>query len=110
MVGGSGIRKEYFTLPQLADFSGLGIRYLREAIKDPVHPLPHFRLNNKTILVSRTEFAEWLEQFRAGQERETDRLVAEVLRDLKKTNPGGDRPSGERRKNAKFFYKKSKSH
>ncbi|MCX5906891.1 MAG: hypothetical protein NTY64_06825 [Deltaproteobacteria bacterium] len=62
------ICKDYFTLPQLSVFSGLGIRFLRDALKDPDRSLPHFRLNNKTILVSRQEFGEWLEKFRAGNQ------------------------------------------
>lgn len=110
MAGRGGIGKEYFTLPELSDYSGLGIRFLREALKNSDHPLPHFRLNNKTILVSRSEFAEWLEHFRPGQGSEIDRLVGEVLKDFEKTNPGGGRPSGERRKNAKSFSSKLKSH
>lgn len=109
MAGRGGIGKEYFTLSELSVYSGLGIRFLREALKNPHHPLPHFRLNNKTILVSRSEFAEWLEQFRAGNKREVDQIVSEVLEDFVK-KPGGGRPSGERRKNANFFFKKFKSH
>lgn len=71
--------KEYFTLPEMAQYSGLGVRTLRDAIKDGEHPLPHFRVGHKTILISRTDFAEWLDRFRVDQGGEIDRLVKLAL-------------------------------
>lgn len=109
MAGKGGISKEYFNLSELSHYSGLRIRFLREAIKNSDHPLPHFRLNNKTILVSRREFAEWLEHFRAGDQSEVDKIASEVLEDFRRTNPGGVRPRGERRKHAKSCAKRHKS-
>lgn len=88
------IHKDYFTLPQLSAFSGLGIRFLRDALKDPDHPLPHFRLNNKTILVSRLEFAEWLEKFRAGNNDGLNQIVDQVMSELSNKNPLRGRPGG----------------
>ena len=76
------IQKDYFTLSELAAYSGLGIRFLRDALKDPEHPLLHFRLNNKTILVLRLEFAEWLERFRAGSHDSLNKIVSQVMVEL----------------------------
>ena len=76
------IHKDYFTLPELSAYSGLGIRFLRDAIKNPEHPLPHFRLNNKTILVSRLAFAEWLEPFRASSHDSLNQIVNQVMMDF----------------------------
>ncbi len=101
MAGQGVISQEYFTLPQLSAFSGLGVRFLRDALKHPDRPLPHFRLNNKTIIVSRQEFAEWLEYFRVGSGEKISRIVDEVMTELAKIKPGGHRPSGgKERKNA----------
>jgi hypothetical protein len=86
------IQKDYFTLPELAAYSGLGIRFLREALKDPEHPLPHFRLNNKTILVSRLEFSEWLERFRANNHDSLNQIVDQVMIELSNKNPRQGRP------------------
>ena len=86
------IHKDYFTLPQLSGFSGLGIRFLRDALKDPDHPLPHFRLNNKTILVSRLELAEWLEKFRAGNNDSLHQIVDQVMSELSNKKPRQGRP------------------
>jgi hypothetical protein len=81
------IQKDYFTLPELAAYSGLGIRFLRDAIKDPDHPLPHFRPNKKTILVCRLEFAEWLEPFRACNDDKVTQVVNKVMMDLSNKKP-----------------------
>jgi hypothetical protein len=76
--------KEYFNLRELAEYSGLGIRFLRDALIDPAHPLPCYRLNRKTILVGKSEFAEWLEPFRVNPASDLDRMVNLTLAELKK--------------------------
>jgi len=81
------IQKGYFTLPELSAFSGLGVRFLRDALKHPERPLPHYRLNSKTILVCRHEFAEWLENFRATKSGELDQIVSQVMTELSKQKP-----------------------
>ena len=86
------IQNDYLTLPKLAAYSGLGIRFLRDALKDPGHPLPHFRLNNKTILVSRLEFAEWLERFRAGRHDSLNLIVDQVMMGLSNKKPRQGKP------------------
>jgi hypothetical protein len=88
----SVIHKDYFTLGELSAFSGLGIRFLRAALKDREHPLPHFRVNNKTILVSRLEFAEWLERFRAVNHDSLHQIVDQVMIDISSKNPRQGRP------------------
>jgi hypothetical protein len=87
-----GIYKSYFTLPELSVYSGLGIRFLRDAIKDPEHPLPHFRLNKKTILVSRHAFADWLEPFKADSHESINQVVNQVMIDLSVKKHRQDRP------------------
>lgn len=79
--------KEYFNLRELAQYSGPGTRFLRDTLKDPEHPLPHFRLNNKTILVSRLEFADWLERFRAVSYDSLDQIVDRVMMELSNKKP-----------------------
>jgi hypothetical protein len=74
--------KEYFNLRELAHYSGLGMRFLRDTIKDPEHPLPHFRINKKTIIVSRTDFIEWLETYRADGRNNIDQIVDQVMLDM----------------------------
>ncbi|MGD0826839.1 MAG: hypothetical protein ABSA09_01960 [Desulfobaccales bacterium] len=86
------IHQNYFTLPQLSAFSGLGLRFLRDALKDPDHPLPHFRINSKTILVSRLDFAEWLERFRARNNGHFNQIVDQVVKEVLNKKPRRARP------------------
>lgn len=74
--------QRFYTLPQLKDYSGLGERFLREAIRDNTHPLPHFRLNRKTILVCADDFEGWLQHYRVDDDAALDRLVDEVMTGL----------------------------
>ena len=84
--------KEYFTLPELAHYSGLGIRFLRDALKDPEYPLPHFRINKKTIIVSRTEFNEWLEIFRDRDDNDDlNQVFDQVMTELSNRKPRLDK-------------------
>jgi hypothetical protein len=76
--------KDYFTIRELAYHSGLGERYIRDALKNPAHPLPSFRLNHKTILIAKSEFNEWLEHFRVDQTSDLDSVVNLVLAEFKK--------------------------
>jgi len=72
----------YLTLPQFKQYCGLGKRFLREAIKDSAHPLPHYRVNNKTILISTDDFDNWLQRYRVDGNSDLDRIVDGVLRGL----------------------------
>ena len=75
---------EYFTPKQLAKNYALGIgeRLLRDALKDHKHPLPCFRLNNKTILIRRSDFDSWLETYRVDGGARVDAIVDEVMEGL----------------------------
>ena len=74
--------QRYHTLPKLKEYCGLGERFLREAIKSRQHPLPHYRLNSKTILVCVDDFDDWLQLYRVDHESELDRIVEEAIRGL----------------------------
>jgi excisionase family DNA binding protein len=77
------ITPEYFTLTELSVYSGLGRRFLRDAIKSRERPLPHFRITGKTILVSKDEFGEWLKNFRTEND-ELERIVNQTLWGMRK--------------------------
>ena len=61
---GHNENEDYFLdLTTLAKRSCLSVRSLRDHLKDPFNPLPAFRLKGK-ILVSWSEFQQWLAGFR----------------------------------------------
>ena len=67
----------YMGLTQLAGYSGLCVRKLRALIKDPLDPLPSFRVHGK-ILVKQSHFDAWMERFRVKSEIDVDKLVCEL--------------------------------
>jgi hypothetical protein len=49
----------YFDLKSLARYSSCSVRWLRDRLVDPVHPLPHHRVEGK-ILIKREDFDQWI--------------------------------------------------
>lgn len=73
----------YLSLRALAEFSGCSVRWLRDRLADPQHPLSCYRLPGGKILVRRSEFDVWLARYRCVGNPDVERIVAEALRDLR---------------------------
>src|SRR5688572_30221228 len=72
----------YLPLALLSQYAGLSIRTLRTYLSTRVHPLPSYRVGGK-ILVRRSDFDEWMNQFRVTSESVgVDSLVNDVLQGL----------------------------
>ena len=72
----------YMPLATLSRYSGLSVRTLRTALRDPLHPLPHYRLNaGGKVLVRRSEFDAWMSHCRVDS-ADVDAIVSEVLGDI----------------------------
>lgn len=72
----------YLPLAALANYSGRSVRTLRKALKDPAHPLPHYRLGgNGKILVRRSEFDQWIADYRR-EGPDLDWLVSEIVKEV----------------------------
>ena len=67
-------------LKALSKYSSLSVRTLRQYLKDPVDPLPSFRLGGK-ILVRRSEFDRWMAQFRQ-EGADLDHIVSEIAKEV----------------------------
>jgi hypothetical protein len=78
---------EYRTLKKLSESTGMAVRTLREHLRDPVRPLPHFRVKG-LILVKTKEFEEWIEGYRVDTPAKTRAIVEEIVRDREKASPG----------------------
>lgn len=72
----------YLSITALAAYSGLSRRKLRELLKDPVRPLPHYRIGAK-ILVKRGEYDGWALHYRRVGNPDVEQIVSEVLAGLK---------------------------
>ena len=70
--------RAYLSLQALSVYSTLGVRTLRGYLSHPAQPLPHYRVGGK-ILVKRSEFEDWVRQFKVEATSQVDAIVAEVL-------------------------------
>jgi hypothetical protein len=71
----------YLSLKALATYSGLSVRKLRNCLRHPSHPLPHYRVDGK-ILIRRSEFDVWIAAYRRVGDTEVDQIVDDVLAKL----------------------------
>jgi excisionase family DNA binding protein len=71
----------YLSLKALAVYAGLSVRTLRAHLSDPIEPLTHYRPGGK-ILVRRTEFDAWMQQFRRTGTGTLDSIVDDLLREM----------------------------
>ena len=71
----------YLSLKALATYSGLSVRKLRNCLRHPSHPLPHYRVDGK-ILIRRSEFDVWIAAYRRVGDPEVDQIVDDVLAKL----------------------------
>jgi len=56
------IKKEYFNIRELSGYSGISQRTLWDLLKDPLNPIPHFRIGaaGRIVRVKKSEFDEWM--------------------------------------------------
>jgi hypothetical protein len=73
----------YLSLRALATYSGCSVRWLRDRLADPHHPLPCYRLPGGKLLVRRSDFDGWLARYRQVGRADVERAVAEVLGGLR---------------------------
>lgn len=72
----------YLSLRALASYSGCSVRWLRDRLGDPLHPLPCYRLPGGKVLVRRGEFDKWLARYRQVGRADVRAIVEDVLQDL----------------------------
>jgi predicted DNA-binding transcriptional regulator AlpA len=73
----------YLPLPELSTYSGLSVRTLRDHLRDPAHPLPHFQIGGR-VVVKRSEYDRWAEQFhRHSAAAPEDALALDILASMR---------------------------
>jgi len=55
------VEREYFSVSELSNYSGIGERTLWSLIKRRNNPLPHIRVSKKIIKIKKTVFDEWMQ-------------------------------------------------
>ncbi|MFI5342040.1 MAG: helix-turn-helix domain-containing protein [Candidatus Methylomirabilales bacterium] len=71
----------YMDLKALSQYSSISVRKLRDLLKEPLRPLPCYRVDGK-ILVRRSDFDRWMEAYRYTPDltKLVDEVVAEFRR------------------------------
>ncbi len=72
----------FLSLRALAAYSSVSIRKLHDLLDDLAHPLPHYRIGGK-IVVRRSEYDAWVAVHRRRSRLDVDRIVDDLLRDLR---------------------------
>ena len=75
------VHREYFSIPELSEYTGVSQRTLWDLLKDPVNPIPHFRLGSagRIVRVKRSEFDQWMQTQRFCNVDRIDQIVDEIL-------------------------------
>ena len=75
------IKKEYFSIIELSEYSGISQRTLCDLLKDPVNPIPHFRVGSagRIVRVKRSEFDQWMQTQKSNDINLIDQIVDEIL-------------------------------
>ena len=75
------IKKEYFSILELSEYSGISQRTLWDLLKDPVNPIPHFRVGSagRIVRVKKSEFDQWMQTQKSSDINLINRIVDEVL-------------------------------
>lgn len=71
----------YLPLRDLAHYSGISVRKLREHLREPADSLPHFKVGGR-ILVRRSEFDAWMLRHRRVSSDDLNGLIDDVLASL----------------------------
>ena len=71
---------DYVSLRELSNRLGLSPRTIRAWVRDPVHPLPAYRVGGK-LLFKWAEVERWLEEFRVTP-LNTNELAAQFATEL----------------------------
>jgi excisionase family DNA binding protein len=75
------MQREYFSIAELSEYSGVSQRTLWDLLKDPVNPVPHFRIGpaGRIVRVKKSEFDQWMLTQKSCSVDRIDRIVDEIL-------------------------------
>ena len=68
----------YWSLAELAAYSGLSVQTLRRHVSAALNPLPHYRVGSR-ILVRRPDFDAWLERIGTPARMKKARALGEEV-------------------------------
>jgi hypothetical protein len=69
---------QYFDLKALSNYSSFAVPTLREYLRED---LPYYKKKGK-IVVKRSDFDSWMEQFKVDRKQELDRIVEDAIKSV----------------------------
>lgn len=75
------VAREYLKVSELAEYAGISDRTLWDLLKDPVNPIPHYRVGaaGKIVRIKRSEFDEWMRNQKVREARLVDDVLQGIL-------------------------------
>ena len=76
------VAREYFKVSELAEYSGISDRTLWSLLKDPVNPIPHFRVGaaGRIVRVKKSDFDQWMREQMVSENSLVDDVLGEILK------------------------------
>lgn len=92
MAGKSNIQREFFSVKELSEYSGICVRTLRDMLNASTNPIPAYRFGG-SIKIKRSEFDEWAARTCRNDNDRVNRLVDEVVAEFSVKTNGKNRRS-----------------
>jgi excisionase family DNA binding protein len=75
------IVREYYSISDLSEYSGISVRTLWDLLKDSVNPIPHIRIGaaGRIVRVKKSDFDEWMQAQKSIDIKEIDKIVDQIL-------------------------------
>ncbi|MBC2732883.1 MAG: helix-turn-helix domain-containing protein [Desulfobacteraceae bacterium] len=75
------VQREYFKVSELAKYAGISERTLWELLKDPINPIPFFRVGaaGRMIRIKKSDFDRWMRSHQVLDSAQIDQLAEELL-------------------------------
>jgi len=76
------VQKEYFKVSELAEYAGISERTLWDLLKDPVKPIPHYRVGatGRMVRIKKSDFDRWMRDQMVQESSLVDDVIGEILK------------------------------
>ncbi len=76
------VEKSYLSVAETAIYTGISERFLRDCLKDPLNPIPHFRIGNagRIIRIRKSDIDSWIERFQLMSQVNINTIVNELIK------------------------------
>ncbi len=78
----SQVMREYYSISNLSEYTGISGRTLRDLLHCPSNPIPHYRIGStgRILRIKKAEFDDWMMSQRATNENGIDALLESVMK------------------------------